>query len=117
MYGILFFVLLVSVSVVSGCRSNKLNESVLDMKAPVTPAVEKLENLPDSLEVGKTLRVDKNLGSNLESLLKAATTAGGQVDAQCKIECDHELGGITCGIGRQCYCGCPGGYAYCGCKN
>ncbi|MBB5208363.1 hypothetical protein [Chiayiivirga flava] len=74
------------------------------------------EGLPKSVDLGEFVRVNEALGSRLDILLKAASVEG-EVNAQCEVTCDHEIGGITCPVGKQCSCGCPGGYAYCSCRN
>ena len=106
------FLLSVLLVFTMGAFSAQAQETMkLELKRPSTPAVHSVEMLPKALQLGQEIRVDKSLGSQLTSLLAASD--GG---AQCQANCDHEQGAIVCPVGRQCYCGCPGGYASCGCK-
>ena len=66
----------------------------------------------DELPINKTIHVKPELKTNFFSLLSTAPDTG----AVCHVECDHEVGGIQCGTGTQCTCGCIAGYARCECK-
>jgi hypothetical protein len=64
----------------------------------------------------KAFRITDELRSYFFNALAAAPPppSGG---ATCTITCSSgEVGAITCGTGVQCYCGCPGTWAVCGCK-
>jgi len=86
----------------------------IKLEKPNSPAITDANQLPSEAKPGHEIRVSKDLGGALTNLLNAAAADAG---ATCKAECSIETGGITCPVGQQCYCGCPGGYASCGCKN
>lgn len=71
------------------------------------------KQLPSKFEAGKELRVSTELKPEFIQLFQAAAADS---SAQCKIDCDHGTGGITCQVGQACQCGCAGGYSSCGCR-
>ena len=105
----------------SACSSQvRDQDSVAEKADPAvatqSPLITKSVDLPASVDLGEFIRVEESLAPRLDLLLTAAAV-NGEVNAQCEVKCDHEIGGITCPVGKQCSCGCPGGYAYCSCKN
>jgi hypothetical protein len=74
----------------------------------------KASELPKTLVEDKAFKAAPELRADVFRLLEAQKPAADV--AVCSVTCAHEVGAIQCAVGKQCYCGCPGGYASCGCK-
>lgn len=86
----------------------------ITLESPKASAkVDKVESLPTTLEVGKTVVVDQSLEQNFSTLFKANMDSD---NGSCQAHCPHEVGGIVCPVGKTAACGCPGGYLSCGCR-
>jgi hypothetical protein len=95
----------------AGAAEKKKSDTPTEHSKPIANAAQ----LPKEVPIGETLHVEKKMRKDLFDLLGADVPAS--ASGQCSVECDKEVGAITCAVGQQCTCGCIAGYARCECRN